>query len=196
MKAFGIQSDCLTDFGTSVVSGEKIFADSDFICQLREPSLYQLHLAAGDIHHFAVAVHIGDVVPLPGMLLSQQIIFSHARKLRPLFQCRGIGCVNTGENRLISVSHLIPLNLCDRNRYHRRKADQKRRQCDSSHYHQVPALLTCKAFLRQFFHNGIRIILKRPYHDLPPPFRACLPLRGSGRSPHASVRRKGCSAYS
>ena len=71
MKALGIQPDRLTDFGIGTVSGEKIFADRDFIRLCREFSFYQLHLAAGNIHHIAVAVHIGCVVSLPRMLLPQ-----------------------------------------------------------------------------------------------------------------------------
>ena len=65
MKAPGIQPDRLTDFGTGTEIREKIFADSDFIRLCRELSFYQLHLTAGNIHHVAVAVHIGGVVSLP-----------------------------------------------------------------------------------------------------------------------------------
>ena len=164
IKAFGIQPYCLTDSGIQTISREEIFADSDFICQFWEPPLYQFHLVAGNIHHVAVAVHIRDVVSLRGMFLAQQIIFSHTGKLRQLFQNRNSRCVNTTENRFISICHLITLDLCNRNRYNRCKTDKERRQSDCNHHHQVPAFLTCEATLCQLFYNGTGIIFKRPCH--------------------------------
>ena len=116
MKVLGIQPDRLTNFSIRAVSGEKIFADSDFLRLCREFSFYQLHLAAGNIHHVAVAVHIGGVVSLLRMLLPQQIVFAHPGKLRQVFQHRHIGRLYAGEDRLIGVGHLITLDLCNRNR--------------------------------------------------------------------------------
>ena len=81
MKTLSIQPDRLANFSIGTISGEKIFADSDFIRLYREFPFYQLHLAAGNIRHITVAVHIGGVVSLP-----QQILFAHPGKLRQVFQ--------------------------------------------------------------------------------------------------------------
>ena len=61
----------------------------------------------------AVAVHIGGIVSLCGMLLTQQIVFAHADKLWQLFQGRNPGFINAVKNRFIGISHLITLDLCN-----------------------------------------------------------------------------------
>ena len=119
LKALGVQSDRFTDFGIGTVGGEEIFADSDLVRLYREFSLYQLHLAAGNIDHVAVAVHIGGVVPLLRMLLPQQIVFAHPGKLRQVFQRRHMVRLHAGEDRLIGIGHLITLDLRNRSGYHR-----------------------------------------------------------------------------
>ena len=168
IKTFRIQPDCLTDFGIQSVNRQERFADSDFIRQFWEPPLYQFHLAAGNIHHVAVAVHIGGIVSLPGMLLTQQIVFAHAGKIWQLFQSRNLGFIHATQNRFIGISHLITLDLYNRDRYYRCKADKECRQSDSNHHHQVPALLAGEAPLCQLLHNGAGVVLKGPSHTLPP----------------------------
>ncbi len=123
MKALGVQSNRLTDFGIGTVGGQKIFADSDLVRLHRKFSLYQLHLAAGNMDHIAVAVHIGGVVAPLRVLLSQQIVFAHSGKLRQVLQRRHIGRLHAGEHRLVGVGHLIALDLRHGNGQNCRKRD-------------------------------------------------------------------------
>ena len=67
----------------------------------------------------AVAVHIGGIVPLSGMLLTQQIVSAHPCKFRQFFQSRNLGFIHAIQNRFIGISHLITLDLYNGDGYYR-----------------------------------------------------------------------------